>query len=94
MFIAEFERLIVQIFLSLIPVIGLYFSMKDRATKQENRLTVLEKDIENLNEFKRSANKRLDNHDEQNKAILVLAEQVKSLGEDVRELKTLIQSKS
>jgi len=91
---AEFERLIVQIFLSLIPVIGLYFSMKDRATKQENRLTVLEKDIENLNEFKRSANKRLDNHDEQNKAILVLAEQVKSLGEDVRELKTLIQSKS
>ena len=91
---AEFERLIVQIFLSLIPVIGLYFSMKDRATKQENRLTVLEKDIENLNEFKRSANKRLDNHDEQNKAILVLAEQVKSLGEDVRELKALIQSKS
>lgn len=91
---AEFERLIVQIFLSLIPVIGLYFSMKDRATKQENRLTVLEKDIENLHEFKKSANKRLDNHDEQNKAILVLAEQVKSLGEDVRELKTLIQSKS
>nr|DAM90767.1 MAG TPA: nucleoporin [Caudoviricetes sp.]DAY14914.1 MAG TPA: nucleoporin [Caudoviricetes sp.] len=91
---AEFEHLIVQIFLSLIPVVGLYFSMKDRATKQENRLTVLEKDIENLNEFKRSANKRLDNHDEQNKAILVLAEQVKSLGEDVRELKTLIQSKS
>lgn len=91
---AEFERLIVQIFLSLIPVVGLYFSMKDRATKQENRLTVLEKDIENLNEFKRSANKRLDNHDEQNKAILVLAEQVKSLGEDVRELKTLIQNKT
>lgn len=91
---AEFERLIVQIFLSLIPVVGLYFSMKDRATKQENRLTVLEKDIENLNEFKSSANKRLDNHDEQNKAILVLAEQVKSLGEDVRELKTLIQSKT
>lgn len=91
---AEFERLIVQIFLSLIPVVGLYFSMKDRATKQENRLTVLEKDIENLHEFKKSANKRLDNHDEQNKAILVLAEQVKSLGEDVRELKTLIQSKT
>ena len=91
---AEFERLIVQIFLSLIPVVGLYFSMKDRATKQENRLTVLEKDIENLNEFKKSANKRLDNHDEQDKSILVLAEQVKSLGEDVRELITLIQSKT
>ena len=50
-----YERLILQIFLSLIPVIGLYFSMKDKATKQENRLTILEKDIENLHEFKTSA---------------------------------------
>lgn len=90
---AEFERLMVQIFLSLIPVVGLYFSMKDRGTKQENRITIMEKDIENLREFKASASKRLDNHDEQNKAILVLAEQVKSLGEDVRELKNLIQSR-
>ena len=91
---AELERLIAQIFLSLIPVVGLYFSMKDRATKQENRITAMEKDIENLREFKESANQRLDNHDEQNKAILVLAEQVKSLGEDVRELKILFQSKT
>ena len=90
----EYERLILQIFISLIPVIGLYFSMKDRATKQENRITIMEKDIENLHEFKTSANKRLDNHDEQNKAILVLAEQVKSLGEDVRELKALIKNKN
>lgn len=90
----EYERLILQIFISLIPVIGLYFSMKDRATKQENRITIMEKDIENLHEFKTSANKRLDNHDEQDKAILVLAEQVKSLGEDVRELKALIQNKN
>ena len=88
-----YERFLVQIFISLIPAIGLYFSMKDRGTKQENRITIMEKDIENLREFKASANKRLDNHDEQNKAILVLAEQVKSLGEDVRELKNLIQSK-
>lgn len=90
---AELERFLMQLFISLIPVIGLYFSMKDRGTKQENRITIMEKDIENLREFKASANKRLDNHDEQNKAILVLAEQVKSLGEDVRELKNLIQSK-
>lgn len=91
---AEFEHLVIRFVISKIPVIILYFSMKDRATKQENRITAMEKDIENLREFKESANKRLDNHDEQNKAILVLAEQVKSLGEDVRELKTLIQSKN
>lgn len=90
----EFEHLVIRFVISMIPVIILYFSTKDRATKQENRITAMEKDIENLREFKESANKRLDNHDEQNKAILVLAEQVKSLGEDVRELKTLIQSKN
>lgn len=89
----EIEHLLIRFLFSLIPVVVLYFSMKDRATKQENRITAIEKDIENLREFRTSANKRLDNHDEQNKAILVLAEQVKSLGEDVRELKTLIQSK-
>ena len=90
----EFEHLVIRFVISMIPVIILYFSTKDRATKQENRITAMEKDIENLRELKESANKRLDNHDEQNKAILVLAEQVKSLGEDVRELKTLIKSKS
>lgn len=89
----EIEHLLIRFLFSLIPVVVLYFFMKDRATKQENRITAIEKDIENLREFRMSANKRLDNHDEQNKAILVLAEQVKSLGEDVRELKTLIQSK-
>lgn len=89
----EIEHLLIRFLFSLIPVVVLYFSMKDRATKQENRITAIEKDIENLREFRTSANKRLDNHDEQNKAILVLAEQVKSLGEDVRELKNLIQSK-
>ena len=68
--------------------------MKDRATKSRESHHNYGKDIENLHEFKTSANKRLDNHDEQNKAILVLAEQVKSLGEDVRELKALIQNKN
>lgn len=89
----EIEHLLIRFLFSLIPVVVLYFSMKDRATKQENRMTAIEKDIENLREFRMSANKRLDNHDEQTKAILVLAEQVKSLGEDMRELKTFIQSK-
>lgn len=37
-----YERFLVQIFITLIPVIGLYFSMKDKATKQENRLTIFD----------------------------------------------------
>lgn len=61
----EIEHLLIRFLFSLIPVVVLYFSMKDRATKQENRMTAIEKDIENLREFRMSANKRLDNHDEQ-----------------------------
>lgn len=71
-------------------LVGLWNVLSGKITAQENRITILEKDVENLREFKTSANARLDNHDEQNKAILVLAEQVKSLGEDVRELKKIV----
>ncbi len=75
-------------------VLGMWSILSAKMTKQENRNTVLEKDIENLKEFKESANRRLDNHDEQNKAILVLAEQVKSMGNDVRDLKRVIMKEN
>ena len=71
-------------------VLGMWSILSAKMTRQENRSTILEKDIENLKEFKESANRRLDNHEEQNKALLVLAEQVKTLSEDVKELKILI----
>lgn len=58
-------------------ILGMWSTLSAKMTRQENRSTVLEKDVENLKEFKESANHRLDSHDEQNKAILVLAEQVK-----------------
>ncbi|MGO3337821.1 DUF7365 family protein [Lactococcus lactis] len=58
-------------------ILGMWSTLSAKMKKQENRNTVIEKDIENLKEFKESANHRLDSHDEQNKAILVLAEQVK-----------------
>ena len=71
-------------------VLGMWSILSAKVAKQENRNTVLEKDIENLKEFKESANRRLDSHDKQNEAILVLAEQVKSMGDDVRDLKRVI----
>lgn len=70
--------------------LSIYGRFKGDIIAQEKRMTVLEKDNEFLKEFKQSATHRLNNHEEQNKAILVLAEQVKTLSEDVKELKTLI----
>ena len=75
-------------------VLGMWSILSSKMTKQENRNTVLEKDIENLKEFKEGANRRLDNHDEQNKAILVLAEQVKNMSEDIRDLKRVIMKEN
>ena len=72
----------------------MWSTLSAKMTKQENRITVLEKDIENLKEFKDSANHRLDNHDEQNKAILVLAEQVKNMADDIRDLKRVIMKEN
>ena len=75
-------------------VLGMWSILSAKVTKQENRNTVLEKDIENLKEFKESANQRLNSHDEQNKAILVLAEQVKNMSDDIRDLKRVIMKEN
>ena len=75
-------------------ILGMWSILSAKVTKQENRNTVLEKDIENLKEFKESANHRLNSHDEQNKAILVLAEQVKNMSDDIRDLKRVIMKEN
>ena len=75
-------------------VLGMWSILSAKMTKQEHRNTILEKDIESLKEFKENANHRLNNHDEQNKAILVLAEQVKCMGGDVRDLKRAIMKEN
>ena len=71
-------------------MLAIYGRFKTEILMQEKRMTVLEKDNEFLKEFKVTATQRLNNHEEQNKALLVLAEQVKTLSEDVKELKVLI----
>ena len=75
-------------------ILGMWSILSAKMTKQENRNTVLEKDIENLKEFKENANHRLNSHDEQNKAILVLAEQVKNMSDDIRDLKRVIMKEN
>ena len=75
-------------------VLGMWSTLSAKMTRQENRSTALEKDIENLKEFKENANHRLNSHDEQNKAILVLAEQVKNMSDDIRDLKRVIMKEN
>ena len=71
-------------------MLAIYGRFKTEILIQEKRMTIIEKDNEFLKEFKTTATQRLNDHEEQNKALLVLAEQVKALSEDVKELKILI----
>ena len=81
----------ISLLVGLVSVmLAIYGRFKTEILMQEKRMTILEKDNEFLKEFKISATQRLNNHEEQNKALLVLAEQVKTLSEDVKELKILI----
>ena len=85
----------VYIFVAFVSsVLGMWSILSAKMIKQENRNTVLEKDIENLKEFKESAIRHLDSHDKQNEAILVLAEQAKNMADDIRDLKKVIMKEN
>lgn len=77
-----------------VPVVGLYFSNKGKIKEAEHRLTVIEIKLENALEKVNHNAERLDNHDEQNKSLLIFAEQLRNLTEDVKELKNIVKGKS
>lgn len=70
------------------PLLAVYSYIKSQTTKQENRITMLEQECLHINEGMAEARKRLDSHDEQNKALIALVEQVKGLSEDVKRIET------
>ena len=63
--------------------LGLYGRFKGDIVSAEKRLTIIEKDVENLEEFKRSATLRLDNHDKQNEALIQVKTSLEYLTEKV-----------
>ena len=60
-------------------LLGIYGNFKGNIVAQEKRMVVIEKDIENMRDFRLTAVRRLDNHDEQNKSLLILARAGQSL---------------
>lgn len=82
-----------SLFLAIIgSVLAVYGRFKGEAIGLERRLTVLEEQNKFLQEFKESASTRLNNHEEQNKALLVLAEQVKMISEDMKSLSSEVKT--
>ncbi|CAI3298411.1 hypothetical protein CIRMBP1257_00537 [Enterococcus cecorum] len=68
------------------PLLAVYSYSKSQTTKQENRITMLEQEYLYFKESMAEARKRLDSHDEQNKALIALTEQVRGLSEDIKRI--------
>lgn len=75
----------------LVGLAGLWTFFATRLSTQEQRLTrldmLVEKNIEQLERHQ----KRLDNHDMDNKIMLALVEKVDALKEDIKEIKETIK---
>ncbi len=84
----------ISMMVGFVDYLEFYGNFKGSVVAQEKRMVVIEKDIENMRDFRLTAVRRLDNHDEQNKSLMILAEQIKALSEDMKELKALIQNKN
>ena len=68
------------------PLLAVYSYIKSQTTKQENRITMLEQECVYFKENMTEARKRLDSHDEQNKVLIALTEQVRGLSEDIKRI--------
>ena len=71
----------------LIPVAGLYLNNKSKITEQEHRMTMIEAGQNYIQKLSEQNRHRLDEHDEQNRVIYQLMEQIKAIKEDVVEIK-------
>lgn len=76
----------------IVPIASLYFTNKARIKESEHRQTVLEMEVKHLTEKVEHNIVRLDNHDEQSKALFAFQEQVKHLMLVVEEVKNDVKS--
>lgn len=72
------------------PLLAVYSFIKTQTVKQENRITMLEQQSSFFKTQLDRATKRLDNHDEQNKVLIALTEQVRALSDDIRRIEKKI----
>lgn len=86
-------QLLIWLLGTVLPVAGLYITLKTKTKEAEHRQTVLEMTVKYLSEKVSQNSLRLDHHEEQTKSLLILTEQMKSLTEDVKELKAMMKGK-
>lgn len=82
---------IFTLFPILISGATFYISLKRSAIEQENRLTKIEAKAEHHEEELRSQSDRITRHEESQKTLISMVEQIKHLTENMGELRTDIR---
>lgn len=85
-------QLIITAVLFGIALYGFYNTLKTNAIKQATEIALLQTEVMYLKKSAEEHNRRLDDHDNQNKALVALTEQIKSLSSDVQDLKVELRS--
>ncbi|HGK4926370.1 TPA: hypothetical protein ACJ2YY_001739, partial [Streptococcus pyogenes] len=57
-------------------------------------ITLLQSEVEHLKIVTRQNARRLEEHDEQNKTLITMTEQIKNLNREVRELKDIMKGEA
>lgn len=79
-------QLLSTIVVLLATIYGVYNSLSQKSVSYLNKISTQELKIHYLEVALKEHARRLDDHDKQNQSILLLAEQIKNLSEDVTEL--------
>ncbi|HER5252011.1 TPA: hypothetical protein VKV62_001788, partial [Streptococcus pyogenes MGAS9983] len=62
--------------------------------KHATDITLLQSEVEHLKIVTRQNARRLEEHDEQNKTLITMTEQIKNLNREVRELKDIMKGEA
>lgn len=87
----------IQIFITIvgfiITVYGFYNSLRIKNIEQATKINTLETRQQFIMKDLETHNQRLNDHDVQNKALIAFGEQIKTLTDDVKDLKALMQER-
>ncbi|MGT2755364.1 DUF7365 family protein [Streptococcus ovis] len=87
-------QLIVTLAGFFVTVYGFYNVLRAKAIEQATKINTLELKVSFLERTIQEHTRRLDDHDNQNRALVAMTEQIKNLTEDMKEVKAMMKERS
>ncbi|MFL4425299.1 hypothetical protein QFE98_06950 [Streptococcus uberis] len=75
----------------IVGIVTLYNMFNNKSIKQATEITLLKSETEHAKTDIRTLNRRMESVEQQSRAIIVMAEQIKNLTGDVKELKDIVK---